>query len=130
MQSINNIIIIDSWNSRADSNRVYPYTHTHTHTHTQVCNTPNSLPFLHMLQSLLLLDRDTTHSSLVWEAIEEFTQKVVLMEQPDTSAGKAREVSIVKLRTALQKEQNRSSKSSRTENATSLNVQGLNVPLT
>ncbi|XP_064401123.1 inverted formin-2-like isoform X3 [Halichondria panicea] len=73
----------------------------------KVCNTPSALPFLHILQSLMLLDRDTQHATLVWEAMESFTQRVVLMETPDISAEKAQEVSIASLRKALQAESDR-----------------------
>ncbi len=67
-----------------------------------MCNTPSSLPLLHILQGLLLLESDTERSCIIWEALESFTQRAVLMESPNEgNVERAHNVSIDQLRTAL-----------------------------
>ena len=72
----------------------------------KVCNTPNTLPFLHILQSLLLIDRDTEIAAVIWGLLEQLTQEASLIDQPGR-AEKFQHISIERIRTALQKEQNR-----------------------
>ena len=72
-----------------------------------MCNTPHALPFLHVLQSLLLLDRDSEKATAVWELIEQFCQQAVLMENPAVQSEKAMTVGVDKLKAVLQEEENR-----------------------
>lgn len=52
------------------------------HARTQVCNTPNELPFLHILQSLLVIERDSELGVAIWAVLEELMQQAVIMNSP------------------------------------------------
>ena len=73
----------------------------------QTCGTPHSLPFLHVLQSLLLLEREGSKTAAVWELMESLTQQAVLLEDPQVQGPKLLVGGLEKLREALQEEQNR-----------------------
>lgn len=52
-------------------------------THQQVLGTPQSLNFLHLLQSLVLLDRDSAQAEVIWPLLEELVQSAVLISDKE-----------------------------------------------
>ncbi|XP_065896679.1 inverted formin-2-like isoform X3 [Dysidea avara] len=49
--------------------------------YSKVVGTPNALSFLHILQHLMLLDRDSKKSNIVWEMLEKMVLSAVMMSE-------------------------------------------------
>ena len=49
----------------------------------QVLGTPYVLNLLHILQSMVLIERDSSDAEMVWPLLEEMTEKAVLMNEPE-----------------------------------------------
>ena len=45
--------------------------------------TPYVLNLLHILQSMVLIERDSSDAEMVWPLLEEMTEKAVLMNEPE-----------------------------------------------
>ena len=50
--------------------------------HTQVLGTPQVLNLLHILQSMVLIERDSSDAGMIWTLLEELAQRTVLMNEP------------------------------------------------
>ena len=74
--------------------KVTSNTHTHimicctvstistSYVHTQVLGTPQVLNLLHILQSMVLIERDSSDAGMIWTLLEELAQRTVLMNEP------------------------------------------------
>lgn len=54
-----------------------------TQTGEQVLGTPQSLNFLHLLQSLVLLERGSAQAEVIWTLLEELVQAAVLISDKE-----------------------------------------------
>lgn len=68
----------------------------------KVRNTPYELPFLHILQSFVLLEGDDQVSAAIWEVMDQFCSQAVQMKYPDIESDKLKNISIEKLKKILQ----------------------------
>ena len=66
----------------------------------QVLGTPEALNFLHILQSLVLLERGSEQSAVVWPLLEDLVQSAVVVRDSKSAEG-FHEKSLTRLKDAL-----------------------------
>ena len=67
----------------------------------QVLGTPEALNFLHILQNLVLLERGSAQSAIVWPLLDDIVQAAVVIRD-EKSADNFHDKSLAKLKEALE----------------------------